>query len=175
MLSNCTLSRNCWANNQPRKRSPVKLTKFRFTTWRDQPAPPRSPAGQTQLDYWTTRISVLTSAAAQINEQQIHADSETLQKSRVRINADLQKIDAERTALLSAEEAEANAAARAARAHKKVGTFGYQVLNEIGTVVEKLVDEAGNGLPAEAVFSYEVFDHHPPLPAWAEKEKIGHF
>ena len=146
----------------------AKLIKFRFTTWRDEPAPRRAPAIQRQLDYWATRTNVLSSAEAHINEQQVHADGETLQKSRVRINADLQKIDTERTALLSAEKVGLDAATRAARVHKRVGTFGYQVLNEIGTLVEKLVDEAGNDLPEKAVFSYEVFDHHPTLPAWAK-------
>ncbi len=145
----------------------MRLIKFRFTAWRDQPAAPRSPAIRRQIEYWTARMSVLTSAAAQISEQQIHADSEALQKSRLKIAADLQKIDADRTALLSAEEAALDTATRAARVHKKVGTCGYEVLNEIGTLVEKVVDEAGNLLPAGAVFSYEVFDHYPPLPAWA--------
>lgn len=152
----------------------MKLVKIRFTAWRDKSAAPRPPALQQQLDHWTTRINILTVAAARIREQQATADSEALQESVARITADLQKIDDERTPLLSAEEAVADAAARAAREHKKVGTFGYQVLNDAGTHVGYIVDEAGNYLPAKAVYSYEVVDDDPPLPAWANKGRIGH-
>jgi hypothetical protein len=34
------------------------------------------------------------------------------------------------------------------------------------------VDDAGNDLPAEAVFSYDIIDDAPTLPAWAGKGKI---
>ena len=153
----------------------VKLIKIRFTSWRDLPDKPRSPALQQLLDDWTTRINLLSVAAARINEQQAHANTEALQKALGRISAELQKIDDERTPLLSAEEAVADAAARAAREHKKIGTFGYQVLNDAGTNVEYIVDEAGNYLPPKAVYSYEVVDDNPPLPQWAKEGKFGRF
>jgi hypothetical protein len=151
----------------------VKLVKIRFTAWRDQPDEPRSPAFQQLLDDWTTRINLLSVAAARIKEQREHANSEALQKALGRISAELQKIDDERTPLLFAEEAVADAAARAAREHKKIGTFGYQVLNDPGTHVGYIVDEAGHYLPPKAVYSYEVVDDDPPLPSWAKKGKIG--
>jgi hypothetical protein len=67
----------------------------------------------------------------------------------------------------------ADAATRAARENKKIDTFGYQVLNDSGTHVGYIVNEAGNHLPAKAVYSYEVVDDDPPLPAWAKKGKVG--
>jgi hypothetical protein len=163
---------NC--RNLVRKKRPVKLVKIRFTSWRDRSVASRSPAFQEQLDAWAKRESVLSAAVARIREQEVHANIEALQKSLARIAADVKKIDDERTLLLSAEEAAAEAEARAASEHEKAGTFGYQVFNDTGTHVTKLVDEAGNDLPAHAVFSYEVVDDHPPLPAWAKKGKTWH-
>ena len=152
----------------------MKLIKIRFTSWRDRSAAPRSPAFQEQLDAWTTRVSVLSDATARIKEQQAHANIQALQKSLARIAAELQKIDDERTLLISAEEAAAEAELRAASGREKAGIFGYQVFNDAGTHVKKLVDEDGNDLPAEAVFSYEVVDDDPPLPAWAKTRKLLH-
>lgn len=152
----------------------VKLIKIRFTSWRDRSVASRSPAFQEQLDAWAKRESALSAAVAHIKEQEINANIETLQKSLARIAADVQKIDDERTLLLSAEEAAVEAEARAASKHEKAGTFGYQVFNDAGTHVTKIVDEAGNDLPAQAVFSYEVVDDHPPLPAWAKQGQTKH-
>ena len=78
--------------------------------------------------------------------------------------------NAERAHLLSVEAAAAQAETRAARENKKIGTFGYQVLNDVGTHVGYIVDEAGNHLPAKAVYAYEVVDDNPPLPEWAMKD-----
>jgi hypothetical protein len=43
------------------------------------------------------------------------------------------------------------------------------VLNDVGTHAGYIVDEAGNDLPAKAVFSYELLED-PPLPARAMKD-----
>ena len=152
----------------------MKLIKIRFTSWRDRSVASRPPALQEQLDAWARRESALSAAVAQIKEQEVNANIEALQKALARIAADVQKIDDERTLLLSAEEAAAEAEARAASQHERAGTFGYQVFNDAGTHVIKLVDEAGNDLPTQAVFSYEVVDDHPPLPAWAKKVSTRH-
>lgn len=146
----------------------MKLVKIRFTAWRDQSSSPRSRALQEQVDAGTARVSLLSSAAAQIKVEQAHADSEMLQKSIARITVEQEKIDAARTLLLADEED----TARAASQHEKAGTFGYQVLNDAGTHVGYIVDEAGNHLPANAVYSYEVVDDDPALPVWAAKGKI---
>lgn len=151
----------------------MKLVKIRFTPWRDQSSEPRSPAVQQLLDALITRMSLLSAAAARIKDEQILVDSEMLQKSLARINSELQTIEAERTLLLFAEKAEAEAAKRAASEYAKVGTFGYQVWNDAGTRLTKLVDEAGNDLPEKAVYSYEVVDDDPPLPEWAENGKLA--
>ena len=100
--------------------------------------------------------------------EQAQVESEMLQKSLARVNAELATIDAEWTQLLSAEKAEADAATRAASEYVKAGTFGYQVWNDAGTHLTKLVDEAGNDLPGIASYSYEVVDDNPPLPSWAK-------
>jgi len=146
----------------------VKLIKIRFTSWRDRSVASSSPALQEQLDDWTKRESALSAAVAHIKEQEVNVSIEALQKSLGRIAADVQKIDDERTLLLSSEEAAPEAETRAASGDEKTGTFGYQVFNDGGTHVTKLVDEAGNDLPAQAVYSYEVVDDHPPLPEWAK-------
>ena len=148
--------------------------KIRFTAWRDQGAAPRSRLFQEQLDVWTKRIRELSVAAARIKGEQAHADSEMLKNSLAGINADLEKIDAERTLLLCIEEAAAEAETLAATKHKKAGTFGYQVLNETGNGVAMILDEAGDYLPPQALYRYEVVDENPPLPEWAKKGKFGH-
>jgi hypothetical protein len=152
----------------------VKIIKIRFTSWRGPPPLPRSPALQEQINACTTRISALSAAAARIREEQAHADTKMLQKSLARIIDELKKIDATRTSLLSAEEAEFKAATRAEDENERVGTFGYQVFNKAETYIAMIVDEAGNYLPAKAVYTYEVVDENPPAPAWAQDGKFGH-
>lgn len=74
--------------------------------------------------------------------------------------------------MLSAEADVAEAETRAASEHEKAGTFGYQVLDETGARVAMVVDEAGDYLPVQAVYSFEVVDDNPPLPVWAKKGKF---
>jgi hypothetical protein len=157
-----------------RKTGIVKLNKIKFTSWRGPSPLPRSPALQEQINACTTRISVLSAAAARIKEEQAHAASRMLQKSLARIIDELGKIDATRTSLLSAEEAEFKAAARAESENERVGTFGYQIFNKAGTYIAMIVDEAGNYLPAKAQYTYEVVDENPPQPTWAKDGKFGH-
>ncbi len=152
----------------------MKIVKIRFTSWRGPSPLPRSPALQEQINACTARISVLSAAAARIREEQTHADSKMLQKSLTRIIDELEKIDAKRMSLLSAEEAEFKAAARAESENERVGTFGYQIFNKAETYIAMIVDEAGNYLPAKAVYTYEVVDENPPRPTWAKDGKFGH-
>jgi hypothetical protein len=56
---------------------------------------------------------------------------------------------------------------KAAFTHAKVGTYGYQEIETQKNEVVRLLDEAGNTFPADAVFGYEVVDDNPPPPAWA--------
>lgn len=147
-----------------------KALKVCFTAWRDQPPPRRSLVSKGQLDAWSKRLSVLFGAATRLSNRQAVADSEALQKEIAAITAEVQTIDADRTALLSVEDAAADAATRKAHKHKKVGTLGYQVWDNVRAHL--MVDEAGKDLPAQAVFSYEVIDDDPPLPAWAKDGRI---
>lgn len=147
----------------------MKLIKIQFTKWRDKPSEPRSWTFQRQLDDWHSRISVLTAAIADMKEKQAIIPSEALQKTLDTAVTDLETIDGERTTLLAVEKRAADGVMREARNHKRVGTFGYQIFNDASTLVKALVDEAGNGLlPEKAVYSFEIVDHHPPLPAWAK-------
>ena len=145
----------------------MKLVKIRFTGWRDKPGTPRTSDLQTKLDAWTGREHVLRGAALRVRQQQATADSEALRKEFTAITTELTKINAARQPLLSVEDAARNIDTGEARGHKKVGTFGYQVFDEAGTEVTRIVDEDGHDLPAEAVYSYEVVDDKPPLPEWA--------
>jgi len=151
----------------------VKLVKIRFTAWREHTSP-RSPALQEQINACAARITVLSSAAARMRDEQAHADSKMLQNSLARITDELQKIEATRTSLLAAEEAEFKAAARIESENERVGTFGYQIFNKAETYIAMIVDEAGNYLPARAVYTYEVVDENPPRPTWAKDGKFGH-
>ncbi len=52
------------------------------------------------------------------------------------------------------------------RTHGLVGVFGYQEIETSKMEVQRLLDEAGNPFPADAVFGYEVVDADPPMPVW---------
>ena len=143
----------------------MKLLKIRFTHWRDQGAAPRTPASQRQLDYLTNRVGVLSREAADLEARRAHADNVGLQQSIARINTELQNCEGQRTLLLYEEWAERQVAHDAARKHKRVGTFGYQILDDSGTRVIRVVDEGGNDLPDKAVYAYELVEIDPPMPA----------
>ena len=151
----------------------MKLIKIRFTGWRDKPDPSRSTDLQRKLDAWMGREHVLRGAALRVRQKQAMADSEVLKMQFAAITTEIDSIHAVRQPLIDAEAAAVEQAQAALLQHKKAGTFGYQVLNDAGTEVVKIVDEAGNDLPATAVYSYEVVDDDPPLPAWAKKGKTG--
>ena len=153
----------------------MKLIKIRFTAWRDKSVPPRPAAIQQQLDAWTERKMALILATERVKEDPAHAGIEGPKKLLARIARELRKIDTQRTALLSDEEAVADADTHAASKHEKAGTFGYQVLAEPDYRVAMIVDEFGDYLPANAVYSFEVVDEDPPLPQWAKDGKVGHF
>jgi hypothetical protein len=165
------------AANSPylsRKIGLVKLTKIKFTAWRDDREAPRSSDLRRKLDAWTAREHVLRGAALRVRQQQAEADSEILNMELLALTTELQNIDAVRQGLIDAEVAELERAQTALLQHKKVGTFGYQVLNDAGTHVGYIVDEVGNHLPTNAVYAFEVVDPDPPLPEWATKGKSGH-
>ena len=150
----------------------MKLVKIRFTTWRDQSVAPRAREIQERHDEFSTRMNLLAANAARIKYKR-DGNAEEDQKSLAGIAADRDSLETGRRALLSSEEAASAAEIAAARAHKQVGTFGYQVLDETGSRVAMVVDEAGDYLPAQALYTYEVVDENPPPPEWAKKGKVG--
>ena len=117
---------------------------------------------------------MLRGAALRVRQQLATVASEVLNMELLALTTELQNIDAVRQGLIDAEVAEVEQAQAALLQHKKVGTFGYQVLNDAGTHVGYIVDEAGNHLPTSAVYAFEVVDPDPPLPEWATKGKSGH-
>lgn len=151
----------------------MKLVKIRFTAWRDQREAPRSSDLQSKLDLWMGREHVLRGAALRVRQQQATADSEVLKMEFAAITTELSNIHTARQPFIDAEVAEVEQGQAALLQHKKVGTFGYQVLNDAGTHVGYIVDEDGNHLPAKAVYAFEVVDTDPPLPEWAKKGKFG--
>ena len=146
----------------------VKLIKIRFTAWRDDREAPRSSDLQAKLDAWAGREHVLRGALLRVRQKQAGTASEVLNMEFDAIATELYNIEAVRQPLIDAEVAEVEQAQAALLKHKRVNTFGYQVFNDAGTEVVKIVDESGNDLPAKAVFAYEVVDTGP-LPQWAKK------
>ena len=151
----------------------MKFVKIKFTSWHDAPPAARSGEFEKQLDAWAARLNAFSAEAAQIKEEQARSDSEALQSALAKVIADLEKIDAERTLLLSLERAAAAAETRAAKEHQRTGTFGYRVLSDAGNEVTRTVDESGSNLPEAAVYTFAVVDPDPPLPDWAKQERPG--
>ena len=146
----------------------MKLIKIRFTAWRDEREAPRSSDLQRKLDAWAGRERVLRGALLRVRQQQAAAASKILNMEFDAITTELYNIEAVRQPLIDAEAAEVEEAQATLLKHKRVNTFGYQVFNEVGTEVAKMVDESGNDLPAKAVFAYEIVDIDPPLPEWVK-------
>ncbi|HKQ26748.1 MAG TPA: hypothetical protein VJT81_20065 [Burkholderiales bacterium] len=153
----------------------MKLVKIRFTAWGDKHRTPRSAALQRRLNDWALREDVLQRAAARVQEQRSKADSEALGLEFAAITTELVNINAHRQPIIDDETAAAHQTQRAMFRHPMVGTFGYQIWNDIGTEVITVVDDAGNDLPAEVMFSYDVVDDDSPLPEWAMHGRFRHF
>ncbi len=151
----------------------MKLIKVRFTAWREKSVSSRPSAIQQQLDAWRTRRIALTTAAARVKADR--SPGESLKNLLGRIAAELRNINADRKFLLSAEKAAAEAEAHAASKHARAGTVGYLIMDGVGVSAAMVVDEAGDYLPEEAAYSFEVVDDNPPLPEWAKRGKVGRF
>ncbi len=148
----------------------LKLIKIKFTSWRDHSVAPRAREIQERHDEFSKRMNLLAANAARIRYKR-DGNAEEDHKALAAIAADRGSLDAGRMALLSAEKAAADAEVGAARAHRQVGTFGYQVLDETGSRVAVVVNEAGDYLPAQALYTFEVVDENPPLPLWASEDR----
>jgi len=152
----------------------MKLMKVRFTEWRDAPA--RAHAGDTgsELEVASRHVADCTqreiALRAQLGELKgliEIADTQPLRDRRTALAIELDAALRARRAALSAEHSAGEVVRLAMKAHPKVGSDGYQVLNDEGTEMLRVVDAAGKDLPASAVYGYEIIDQAPPLPAWA--------
>ena len=117
---------------------------------------------------------MLSDTAAWIKKERANGNLEADQKTLTRIAADQDQLDVARATLVAAEKAAVAAEQRAAHTHRNVGTFGYEVVNSNGHVA-MIVDEAGDNLPIEAVYTHDLVDDNPPLPEWAKTGKVGRF
>jgi len=164
--------------NRDGEKSPsraVKLIRIKFTSSPAQSAA-RSKVFQDQLDAWASREVELSDVAMRLREELAEANSSVLQKSLARINDELQLIDARRSLLLAtSRKAPSEAETGAEGEHEEIGIFGYQVIDETGSRVAMVVDDAGAYLHGRALCTYEVVDENPPLPQWAKTGKVGRF
>lgn len=137
----------------------MRYMKIQITAWRDR-ATLRLTATQRQFAALDER---------ELSIRQILADSETPQADAVdqqATNPELAQVSADRTALHDGEESLAKAAIAASLMHSRVGSFGYQEINDEGTEMVSIRDEAGNLFPATALYEYEIVDRDPPMPKW---------
>jgi hypothetical protein len=150
----------------------MKLMKVKFTEWRDPPAARRA-ATPTEMDTVQATLAVLAAKEAELKAdferkqaQRKIADSEALKAEHLAIATELDNLVATQRGALATQKALGQEALAGMKAHPMTARFGYQVLNDAGTEVLMLVDEAGEALPEGAVYGYEIVDQDPPSPAW---------
>lgn len=148
----------------------MKFIKVRFTEWRDGAQPPDDEvaAAQGKLTELNARDAVVRADLAHTETLLESVSSEVLRDRLAGHAVEADNIYVARKAALSALEAAGNAAHAAMKTHARVGTFGYQVIDEAQMKVVSLLDAGGNALPAGAVYGCEVADANPPAPSWAE-------
>ena len=149
----------------------MRFVKIRFTAWGDR----RKSASWSHHapDASTAREKVLRGAVRRLRKLQIQAKSEILHMALNALARELGNIHAARQRI-AARKTTAVQLKDLVDPHKKVGTYGYQVLNPVGSQVLKIVDQSGKDLPADAMYAFEVSDDDPPLPDWAKKASIGY-
>lgn len=153
----------------------MNFIKIRFTEWRDAPAPvnvkaqalSEADAAQQKLDALALRGAEVRSDVASAKELLALGDNALLRERLAASVTELDNLHAARKAALTAQAAAGQAAMDAMKAHPRVGSFGYQIIDAATMTVLKLVDEDSLDLPAGAVYGYEVIDANPAPPAWA--------
>lgn len=152
----------------------MKVMKISFTEWRDPPSPANARvAAVSEIDAAQAKLAELDARDADVRGDIDHAqtllkiaDSGQLRERLAGSVMEADNIFVARKAALAALQAAGEATVEAMKSHARVGTFGYQVIDESVMEVVKLVDEAGGDLPAGAVYGYEIVDTNPPAPAW---------
>ena len=148
----------------------MKLIAIQFTEWRD-PGDTTHVAVETASKASAAAVAKLTSLKSQIGQQDELlkiAQSTAVDAKRSELAAQLPGVVDEIAAARAAEQqAEADAMA-AIKKHPMVGKTGYQVLDDAGETVLKVVDADGNDLPDGVVYGYvftaAVADN--ALPSW---------
>ena len=125
----------------------------------------------------------LQQAAADLNDMSAAADAANRQASDLENLAKQSQLPSD-IDIAAGEKAKAKALAsaiitarmkvqNASEHHSKMstqnrlcGAFGYQEIDSSKMEVLRLLDEAGNPFPKDAVFGYEVVDAEPPMPIW---------
>jgi hypothetical protein len=154
----------------------MRFMKVEFTEWRD----PVLIGRDTELSVASGRVAEAAQreatariGIAEIRELRALADSQELLEQEEAAKVVLANLLKARRAAVTAEEAAGDAATVAMKSHARVGTIGYQVINEENEVV-RLADRDGADLPAGAVYGYRIIDTDPaPLPQWALDEQAA--
>lgn len=151
----------------------MKLMKIEFTEWRDPPAPAARRA-ISEVEAATKRVAEIVQREAGLRAELAEVkgllelgQTQSMLDRRAALLEQLEAALKAKAAARAAVEAAADLETQAIRAHARVGSAGYQVLNEEGTAVVQVVDADGNDLPEGAVYGYRITDQAPSRPAWA--------
>lgn len=144
----------------------MKYIKIKIVEFRDSAAYAVLQQADADLRELMAAADAAKREAAEIEhlakESQAPADLEKAESAKARARALASSIITAREKVGIVSEAHG----KKAKAHKMVGTFGYQEVDPARMEVVRLLDEAGNPFPADAVFGYEVVDAEPPMPTW---------
>ena len=158
---------------------PMQFIKVRFTEWRDAPAPINVKAPVSEADAAAGQLALLAEREAEVRGDIAHAESllkiANSEQLRERLAGHIMEMDnlyISRKAALAAQASAGEAQMSAMKAHARVGSLGYQVIDEAAMKVLALVDADGAALPAGAVYGYEVIDPNTAPPAWAASFKV---
>lgn len=140
----------------------------------------RDPAAYDALQQAGADLRELTESADVAKREADELDKLAKQSS---LPADLELAEAEKAkargiaSLIIAARGKVKAASelhgKKAKAHKMVGTFGYQEIDTARMEAVRLLDDAGNPFPPDAVFGYEVVDANPPRPKWGTPDPVA--
>lgn len=144
----------------------MKYIKIKFIEYRDNNVYADLQQADKELREITDSADTAKREAAEIEQlakdSQSPADLEKAEAAKARARLFFSSIIIAREKLKVISESHT----KQAKAHKKVGTFGYQEIDSSRMEVMRLLDEEGNLVPSNAVFCYEVVDSDPPMPGW---------
>ena len=155
----------------------MKLMKVEFIEWRDPPT--KNRLADSEIEIATRRVAeagqrelAVRSELIEVKELLTVAETRALLDRRESLLRQLDTSLQARRSALYAESAAATDAIHSMKSHARVGTFGYQVLDDELTEMAELVDADGNSLPEGAVYGYRIVDQAPPAPTWAGAKEV---